>query len=116
MKEFTLSEDSLPLSFFDEIGFSFQEIAVECIKRKFTTLSHSECDVIFEKNYDLFSEKISELRDSENIMDYRIGEIEINERKGTWGYFLYKVDDVTNVRIELEQEAKLLFDKIVNDI
>jgi len=29
MKEFTLAEDSLPFDFFEEIGFSFQEIAIE---------------------------------------------------------------------------------------
>ena len=57
MKEFTLAEDSLPFNFFEEIGFSFQEIVIECIKNKFTTFSHSECENIFEENYDLFLKK-----------------------------------------------------------
>ena len=62
MIEFSLAEDSMPFNFFKEIGFSFEELAIDCIKTKFDTLSHSECEIIFQDNYDLFSEKIYELR------------------------------------------------------
>ena len=115
MIEFSLAEDSMPFNFFKEIGFSFEELAIDCIKTKFDTLSHSECEIIFEDNYDLFSEKIYELRDSDTINDYCIGEEEIDESSGTWGYFHYEVDDVKKARLKLQEEAKLLLEEVVND-
>ena len=116
MKEFTLAEDSLPFDFFEEIGFSFHEIAIECIKNKFTTLSLSECENIFEENYDLFSEKMYELRDSESISEYCVGEEEIDESSGTWGYFHYEIDDLNEAKLKLEKEAKNLLEEVVNDL
>ncbi len=116
MKEFALAEDSLPFDFFEEIGFSFQELAIECIKTKFTTLSHSECEIIFEDNYDLFSEKMYKLLDSDAINDYCIGEEEIDESSGTWGYSHYEIDDIKKARMKLEEEAKILLEEVVNDL
>jgi hypothetical protein len=116
MKEFTLAEDSLPFDFFEEIGFSFQEIAIECIQNKFTTLSHPECENIFEDNYDLFSEKMYELRDSEAISDYCIREEEIDESSGTWGYFHYEIEDIDKAKLKLEKEARELLEEVVNDL
>lgn len=40
MKEFTLAEESPPFDFFKEIGFSFEDIAIECIINKFTKLTY----------------------------------------------------------------------------
>jgi hypothetical protein len=116
MKEFTLAEDSLPFDFFEEIGFSFQELAIECVKNKYTTLTHSECEIICEDNYDLFSESMFELRDSDAIKDYCIGEEEIDESSGTWGYFHFEVDDIKKAKIKLKEEAKILLEEVVNDL
>lgn len=116
MKEFTIPEDSLPFVFFEELGFSYQEIAMECIKNKFATLSHSECENIFEDNYDLFSEKMYELRNSEAISDYCVGEEEIDESSGTWGYFHYEIDDIKKAKLKLEKEVKDLLEEVVNDL
>jgi len=116
MKEFTIAEDSLPFDFFEEIGFSFQELAIECIKNKFTTLSNSECEILFEANYDLFSEKMYELRDSDAINDYCIGEEEIDESSGTWGYFHYEVEDIKKALMKIEEEAKILLEEVVNEL
>ena len=116
MKKFTLAEDSLPFGYFDVIGFSFRESSIKCIKRKFTNLSHSECETVFEDNYDLFSEKMYELRDSDAINDYCIGEEEIDESSGTWGYFQYEVDDIKKVLIKLEDEVEILLDEVLSDI
>lgn len=116
MKVFTLAEDSLPFDFFDEIGFSYQEIAIECIKNKFNTLSHSECENIFDDNFDLFSEKMYELRNSEAISDYCVGEEEIDESSGTWGYFRYEIDDINKAKLKLDEEVKDLLEEVVNDL
>ncbi len=75
-----------------------------------------ECENIFNKNYDLFSEKIYELKDSGSINDYCIGEEEIGESSGTWRYFHFEVDDIEKAKMKLEEEAKHLLDEIVNDI
>jgi hypothetical protein len=116
MKEFTLDEDSMPFNYFDEVGFSFEDLAIKCIKKKHKYLSHSECENIFESNYDLFSEKMYELRHSDAINDYCIGEEEIDESSGTWGYFHYKIDDIEKVKNKLEAEALILLQEIVSDI
>jgi hypothetical protein len=116
MKEFTIAEDSMPFDYFDEIEFSFQELAIKCIKTKFPTLSHQECEITFEDNYDLFSEKMYELRDSAAINDYCIGEEEIDESSGTWGYFHYEIDNIKMARMKLEEEAKILLEEVVNNL
>ena len=114
MKKFTLAENSLPFDYFDEIGFSFKELAIEAIKIKFTTLSYTECEIIFEDNYDLISDKMYELRDSEAISDYCIGEEEIDESSGTWGYYHYEIDDLKKAIIKLEAKSKLLLEGLLN--
>ena len=116
MIKFTLAEDSLPFDYFDELDFSFQELAIKCIKRKFTTLSDSECEALFEENYDLFSEKMYELRDSDAINDYCIGEEEIDESSGTWGYLQYEIDDKKKALMKLEKELEILLDEVIVDI
>jgi hypothetical protein len=116
MKEFTLAEDSLPFNFFEEIELSFQEIAVECIKEGLITLSHSECESIFEVNYDLFSEKMYDARISEAISDYCVGEEEIDESTGAWGYFHYEIEDGNKAKLELGMNVKILFDEVVDDL
>jgi hypothetical protein len=116
MEEFTLAEDSLPFDFFEEIGFSYQEIAIECIKNKFNTLTEADCEIIFENNYDDFSEKMYELRTSAAIFDYCVSEEEIDEGSGTWGYFHFEIDDVNIVKLKLEKEVRDLVEEVVNNL
>lgn len=116
MNEFTVAQDSLPFDFFEEIGFSFEELAIQCINAKFITLSHSECEIIYENNFDVLSDKIYELKDSDAINDNCIGEEEVDESSGTWGYFHYRVDDIEKTRMKLEEEAKELLEELVNDL
>jgi hypothetical protein len=116
MKKFTIAEDELPFDFLEKISISWSNIALECIKKKFTDLSISECERIYNKNFDLLSDKLYELRDSDIINNNCIEEEEINESSGTWGYFHYVVDDVEKVKSELEEEIRDLLDDILNNI
>jgi hypothetical protein len=116
MIEFTLSEESLPFDFFDEIGFSIKDLAIEGIKRKYSALPYAKCEIIFEKNYDLFFEKFYELRDSEAISDYCMGVEEIDESTGTWGYLHFEVDNIINARMKLEKESKILLEEVLSGI
>jgi hypothetical protein len=116
MIEFTLDEDSMPFNFFEEVDFSFDSIAIKCLNKKYPHLSESECEKIFDSHYDLFSEKMFELKDSEAILDYCIGEEEIDESSGTYGYFHFAIDDIDKVKIQLEREAQLLIEEIIESI
>ena len=116
MHEFTIAEDSLPFDFFEEIEFDFQDVALECIKNRFPDLSSAECEQIFEDHYDLFSDKMFEMRDSSAIYDYHIGEDEVDEGSGTWGYILFEVDDIDKARVNVAAEAKGLLEEVVKDL
>jgi hypothetical protein len=116
MIEFTLSEDSLPFSYCEELDFSFEDLAIKCINNKFPHLSYEECENVFEENSDLFSEKIFELKDSNVINDYCVGEEEADEGSGTWGYFHFEIDDIDKVKSELETEVLRLFDEIIGNV
>lgn len=116
MKRFTLDESSMPFNFFEAVGFSFDEIAIQAIQQKFTFLSRPECQDLFDNNYDLFSEEICELRDSAAIIDYCIGECEVDESSGTWGYLHFEVDNLEWVKNQLAAEALVLFNKAITHI
>jgi hypothetical protein len=115
MKEFTLAESDLPFNFFDEVDFGFQTIAIDLIKRKYAHLSGLECENVFEQKYDLFSDIMCELRDSEAIMDYATDWLEVDESTGTWGYIKFEVDDINQARVKLEREAKMLLKELMID-
>ena len=113
---FTLAENELPFNFFDEVGFSYYNIIIDCIKRKFTLLTESECDTFFENHEDDFTELLYELRDSDPISGNQIGESEVDESTGTFGYFDYEISDVKNVRLELENEVRLLVKGLLTEL
>jgi hypothetical protein len=116
VKEFTVEEDFLPHGFFYEIGFSFETLAIDCLKRKFPNLSEEQTQLLYDENYDLFSETLYELKRVSSVVDdYCIGEEEIDEGTGTWGYFLFKVDDIDKAKLELEREIRPLFEKAIDD-
>jgi hypothetical protein len=112
MFRFTLDEASMPFNYFEEVGFSFDEIAVQAIQNKFTTLSESECQKIYEDNYDLFSEMCIELIYSKAITDYCIGEEDVDESSGTWGFLHFEIDSLERANELLKRDTEMLFEKI----
>jgi hypothetical protein len=116
MLKFTLAEDSLPFSYFEELDFSFEDLAIMCINKKFPQLSYEECENVFEENSDLFTDEMYELKDSDVINDYCVGEEEVDEGSGTWGYYHFEIDDIDKVKSELEVEVLRLFDEIVENL
>jgi len=116
MIKFTLAHDILPFNFFEEVDFSYQDVAIDSIKRKFTWLTKSECEGIFEKYEDNFTEILYELRDSDTLNDCWIGDDEVDEATGTWGYSDYEVVDIKKVRTELEKEVKVLMEEVLKEI
>jgi hypothetical protein len=116
MTKFTLAEDSLPFNYFEELDFSFENLAVMCINKKFPQLSQEECENAFEENSDLFSDKMYELKDSHAINDYCVGEEEIDESSGTWGYFHFEIDDVEKAKNKLEHEVMELLEEVIVEL
>jgi hypothetical protein len=116
MKKYTLDKDSLPFNFFDEVDFSFKDEAIDFLKTKHSHLSDSECENVFEENEDFISEIMYELIDSDALNDYWIGDDEIDESSGTWGYSIYEVGDVKQARIKLKKAVKVLLEEVVNEI
>ncbi len=116
MLKFTLAEDSLPFNYFEELDFSFETLAIKCINKKFPQLSYEESENVFEENSDLFSDKMYELKDSHVINDYCLGEEEIDEGSGTWGYFHFQIEDVDKAKNKLEQEVLDLLEEVIAEI
>ena len=116
MTKFTLAEDSLPFNYFEELDISFENLAVMCINKKFPQLSYEESESVFEENSDSFSDKMHELKDSHAINDYCVGEEEIDESSGTWGYFHFEIDDIEKAKNKLEQEVIDLLEEVVEEI
>ena len=112
----SLSKDLLPFNFFDQVDFSYQNTIIARIKKKYTQLNTSECIEIFERYQDDFTEKIYELRDSVVLNNYWIGDHEIDEATGTWGYSNYEIMDVKIVRKELENEVGELMEEVLKEI
>ena len=112
----SLSQDLLPFNFFYQVDFSYRNAAIACIKRKYTKLNTSECSDIFERYQDDFTEKIYELRDSAVLNSYWIGDHEIDEATGTWGYSNYEIIDVKIVRKELEIEVREFMEEVLREI
>ena len=116
MMKFTLAQDLLPFNFFDEVGFSYKDVAINSIKRKFNWLTKSECKDIFEKYEDDFTETLYELLDSNSLNDSGIGDNEVDEATGTWGYSDYEVVDTNKVKIGLEKDVSLLIEEVLKEI
>ena len=116
MLKFTLAEDSLPFNFFEELDFFFEDLAILCINRKFPQMSYEECENVLEDNTDFFSDKMYELKDSHVINDYCVGEEEVDESSGTWGYYHFEIDDVEKAKNKLGQEVIDLLEEAVEEI
>lgn len=116
MKKFTLAQDILPFNFFNEVGFSYEDAVINSIKRKFPLLTEAECKDIFEKYQDDFTEPLYELRDSNSLNNCWIGDNEVDEATGTWGYSDYEVVDIKKVRIELEKEVRVLMEEVFKEM
>lgn len=116
MKEFTVEEDFLPLGFFHEIECAIDGIAIECLKRKFPSLTDAEYQSMYEENYDLFEQSLFALRDSSAIHDYCVGTEETDEGTSTWGYYHFEVSNLDKAREDLAKEAALIFDEAINEL
>ena len=117
MIQFTISEDSFPYSFFEEINFSFENIAIGCIKRKFQKLSQSELKKIYDDHDCDFDEILNnKLKESHTIKSCWIDDAEVDEGSGTWGYSTYEIENVKDVKLKLEQEVTILIQKVIDKI
>ena len=91
-------------------------MAINCINKKFPQLSYEESERVFEENSDLFSDKMYEVKDSQAINDYCVGEEEVDESSGTWGYYHFEIDDVEKAKSKLEQEVIDLLEEVVVEL
>jgi hypothetical protein len=116
MEKIIVPKDEMPFSLLEEIGISWSSIAFECIQKKFTELSILECEKILDDNYDKISDVLYDLRDSDFINDNCIGEEEIDESSGTWGYLHFEFNDVKKTKSILEDETRDLLEIVINEI
>ena len=116
MKKFVLEQSGLPWNFFSEIGLDYEPIVIRLIQSKFFNCSLKECEDLFNKNGDSIAEELCN-EDLVFIIDsYCVGEEEIDESSGTWGYSHYLVEDVQKAQEDLEKEIILMLDKFVSNL
>jgi hypothetical protein len=106
--EFTLSEEELPFNFFDKIDFCYQSVVIECIIEKYPNLNEEQAQEICEQNIDAINDEIMELKRGFVILGNCYEEVEVDEGRGTWGYFKYDIFNVENERKELAEETREL--------
>ena len=116
MKTFTIGEDSLVWDYFDEIDFNYTGFVIDYLKKKFPKLGDNEAEELYEANSDLFTELEYEIKTSAAIQDYCIGEEEIDEASGTWGYFTFEIKDVEEAVEKLEKELDGLFEGVIDKV
>jgi len=47
---------------------------------------------------------------------YWVGDYEVDESSGTWGYSEYEIDDVKKARNKVEKDTKILFQELAGEI
>lgn len=112
--KFTIPEDSLPFDFLEKLNISFEEIFTISLKKKFPEFSKKDCEIIFESNIDSIHDMMSELKESELILDYCTGEEEIDESSGSWGYLQFEINDQNQVKSNLEIAIEQISTEIIN--
>jgi len=112
---FTLSEDSLPFSFFDEVQFSYEQSVIESIQEKYSDLTIEECTEVYNSNYDIIDEVVFQMSSESSILGYQVGESEVDESTGTWGYFEYEISDFNLIKTELDTDLKSLMRDFLKD-
>jgi hypothetical protein len=116
MKELYIPADELPHSFFDALEISWQEIAFNMIKIRFPNLKEEECELFLDKNYELLHDGLLELRDSDSIQDYWIGEDERDGTMGTWGWAMFEIEDTNKAKMNCEKEIESMINSLLNKI
>jgi hypothetical protein len=116
MKEIYVPADELPYSFFDALEISWAKIACSMIKIRFPNLGEEECELFLEKNYELLRDGLWELRNSDSINDYWIGEYEIDGGMGTWGWAMFEIEDTHKAKMNCEKEIEAMINSLLNNI
>jgi hypothetical protein len=101
MISFTVAETELPFSFFEEIEVSYEDIALNCIKDKYLEYTASQIELLYEKHISLIEERLFDLKNSDIINDYCVGQIEVDEATGTWGYLEFEILDLSKAQSEV---------------
>lgn len=66
--------------------------------------------LMYDENYDLFEQSLFALRDTSATHNYCFGTDEIDEARGTWGYFHFGVPDLEKARAKLIRETTKVFE------
>lgn len=116
MKTFTIGEDCFVWNYFDEIEFSYPEFVQEYLKKQFPKMSEDDIEELYEKNCDLFNDLEYEIKTSDALQDYCIGEEEIDEASGTWGYYTFEIKDLEEARTKLKDLLEGLFEDVIDQV
>ena len=113
MTKFTIPETELPFAFFDEIGVSYIDIALGCLRDKFVDSTPIPLTEILEKYDDLITQKLFKLKNSTVLNDYFVREIEADDSSGTWGYSEFEILDLEKVKFDVSEKIKLLINEVL---
>ena len=116
MKTFTIGEDLFIWNYFSKIEFKFDSFVIGYIKLHFPQLTEEECEKVYEKNYDLFTDFEYEIKNSDEIQWYCVGENEVDEASGTWGYYTFRIEDLEEARTKLKDLLEGLFEDVIDKV
>lgn len=110
----TLAQDQLPFNFFEAIDLNYHEVIIKHIQKN-KSLSYSSSVEFFEKHNTDLIDQLSELRYDQVISDCWEEDREVDESSGTFGYSVFVIDNIDEIKKVLEQEIKSLLNEVLKD-
>ena len=111
----TLTEDQLPFNFFESIHLNYEEVIIKQIQKN-KSLSYSSSVEFFEKHNTDLIDQLYELRDNQVISDCWEEDREVDESIGTFGYSVYEIENIDEIKNKLEYEIISLLNEVLKDI
>ena len=111
----TVSIEGLPFSFFEAIDFDFYEVIVNHIKKN-KSLSYSSSVQFFEKHNSVLLDQLYEVIDHQVISDCWEQDREVDESTGTFGYSVYVIKNINEIKNKLEKEIITLLNEALKHI
>ena len=110
----TLAADQRPFNFFEAIDLNYYEVIIKHIQKN-KSLSYSRSVEFFEKHNTDLIDQLYELRDNQIISDCWQEDREVDESSGTFGYSVYVIENIDEIKNKLEQEIMSLLNEVLKD-
>lgn len=117
MLEFTLDDENIIWGFFEELNISHQDLFLEIIQEKLRIIIQKDNENEFLEHFDdELQEFIGECGIRHFIEAEGIEEYEEDESTGTWGYYVFEIDDEELTKASIEKELKNELAKLVKKL